>query len=124
MALKKTTFSTLASKFLDDTFKDFRKSIVIKTITETADAQGGYTTAITTHATVNGFVFPMTGKEVITAGGLATDQMSKFMFKPVSGLTTKMKITFDSEDYQIRSIEDVAEANVWIKVIAQKGVAQ
>ena len=124
MAVLKSTFSALADSFLNDTFKDFRVSIDIVELVETPDGQGGFTVAPSTLATVNAFAFPMTGQEKIDAGRLASVQMFKFMFKPVTGLTTKMKIIYNSEDYQIRSTDDIAEAGVWLKVAGELGVTQ
>ena len=125
MAVLKSTFSTLASKFLNDTFKDFAKSFSIIEEVDTDDGQGGSTTELVTFANTIGFIFPMVGKEDVVNGGLYTDQMFKFSLKPVTGLTNKMIISYTdnnsvTSDYKIESIENVAEANVWINVLARK----
>lgn len=126
MAVLRSTFSTLADKFLNDTFADFAKTITIIEEVETPDGQGGTTTARSNFATgVSCFVFPMAGKENVEAGGLYSDQMFKFSMKPVSGLTEKMIILHtnndgDTFDYKIEPFKDIADAGVWVDVIAEK----
>ena len=120
MAVKKASFEKLATKFLNNTFADFAKSIRIVEEIETSDGQGGTTTARVLFASTVCFIFPMAGKENIEAGGLYTDQMFKFSMKPVADLTNKMIIEFDCFDYKIESVEDVVEADVWLNVVAEK----
>lgn len=124
MTVSKARFESLATKFLDDTFKEFRKSFDIVEIVETADSQGGFTKTDTAFATVDGFIFPATGKEKEDSGRLITDQMFKFNFKPVPGFNTKMKIVYLGDDYQVRSIDNLVESDIWLVVMAEKGVAQ
>ena len=123
MALSKSTFDTLGTKFLNDTFADFAKSIRIVEEIETSDGQGGTTTARVLFASTICFIFPMAGKENIEAGGLYSDQMFKFSMKPVSDLTNKMIIEYNDFDYKIESVENVVEADVWLNVIAEKDQA-
>ena len=121
MALSTATFDTLGTKFLNDTFADFAKSIRIVELLRTADGQGGNTTSRVLFSSNVCFIFPMVGQENIEAGGLYTDQDFKFSMKPITDLTNKMIIEYDSFDYKIESVEDVVEAGVWINVIAKKG---
>jgi len=126
MAVLRSTFSTLATKFLNDTFADFAKTITIIEEVETSDGQGGTTTVRTTFAIgIKCFIFPMAGKENVEAGGLYSDQMFKFSMKPVADLTNKMIILYTDNDgndfdYKIESVADIVEADVWIDVIAEK----
>ena len=120
MALTRSTFDTLGTKFINDTFADFAKDIRIIEEVETSDGQGGTTTERILFAATICFIFPMAGKENIEAGGLYTDQMFKFSMKPVSDLTNKMIIEYNGFDYKIESVEDVVEADVWLNVVAEK----
>ena len=124
MAVKKASFEKLATKFLNNTFADFAKSIRIVEEIETSDGQGGTTTARVLFASTICFIFPMAGKEnsigSADRGGIYTDQMFKFSMKPVSDLTNKMIIEYNGFDYKIESVEDVVEADVWLNVIAEK----
>jgi SPP1 family predicted phage head-tail adaptor len=120
MAVLRSTFSSLASKFLNDTFADFAKDISIIEDIETDNGRGGTTTERVSLANTICFIFPMAGKENLESGGLYSDQMFKFSMKPVTDLTNKMIILYNGFDYKIESIEDIVEANVWIDVIAEK----
>jgi len=126
MAVKKATFEKLANKFLNNTFADFAKTINIIEEVETPDGQGGTSTARVTFASaVKCFIFPMSGKENVEAGGLYSDQMFKFSMEPVTGLTEKMIIVYTNNnsitnDYKIEPFKNLVEANVWIDVIAEK----
>lgn len=125
MAVLRSSFSSLASKFLNDTFADFAKDIRILEDIDTADGQGGFTTEQVLFDNTIGFIFPMVGQENVEAGGLYTDKDFKFSMKPVAGLTNKMVISYTdnnlvTNDYKISSILNLAEANVWLDVIAAK----
>ena len=117
-------FISLASKFYSDTFADFKQSIVFKNDVNVSDGQGGTTITYPTFATVDAFIFPLTGKEKVESGRLISDQLYKFLIQPVAGINTTMKITYNSEDYQIRSIKNYVESDVLIEIVCEKGVAQ
>ena len=123
MALSRSTFDTLGTKFINDTFADFAKDIRIIEEIETSDGQGGTTTERILFAANKCFIFPMAGKENVEAGGLYSDQMFKFSMKPVANLTNKMIIEYNEFDYKIESVEDIVEADVWINVVAEKDQA-
>jgi len=118
------SFRDLGNKFLTSTFKDFAKDITIQSLTTAQDGAGGFIDNWSTDTTAKAFVFPATGKEAVELGRLKTDQLYKFELLSVANLSTKMKIVYNAEDYQIRSIQDIAEGNQWSIVFAEKGVAQ
>jgi len=125
MTLTRSKFETLATKFLNDTFADFAKTISIVEDIETDNGRGGSDTSKVAFANTICFIFPLAGRENVEAGGLYSDQMFKFSMKPVTGLTNKMIIRYldnnnTEYNYKIESIEDVVEADVWINVIAEK----
>ena len=133
MSLQTSTFSTLADKFLNETFSAFAKDIQIVEEVESSDGQGGLINDKILFADTVCFIFPMAGKEDLgvrgtNLGGLYTDQMFKFSMKPVDGLTSKMIIRYidnngTENEYRIESIEDVVEADVWLDVIAKKDLS-
>lgn len=118
------TFTTLADEMLNATFDEFNAPVEIFSFTTFDDGQGGETSRLTSFASVDAFIFPMTGTEKIQSGRLITDQLFKCHLKTISGLSTEMKLVYDSEDYQIRSIEDIAQASIWTKLTIEKGVRQ
>ncbi len=128
MSVSAAGFGTLGEKFLNDTFSEFAQSITINELTTTDDDQGGYSESWGVFASVTAFVLPQQG---IGAGGesskfgrLTTEQSYTFHMRPITGITTKMKIVYGGEDYQIRSIKDIAEGDQWLIIKAEKGVAQ
>ena len=128
MSLQTSTFSTLADKFLNETFSAFAKDIQVVEEVESSDGQGGLITDKILFADTVCFIFPIKGDENVNYGGLYTDQMFKFSMKPVDGLTSKMIIRYidnngTENEYRIESIEDVVEADVWIDVIAKKDLS-
>ncbi len=128
MSVSAARFGALGLKFLDDTFSDFAQSVVISELTKTADGQGGYTEVWSTFATVDAFVLKSGAKiaddEKYVHGRIATEAMYKFHISSLAGLTYKMKITHNSEDYQIRAVNDIAASNQWMIIDAERGVAQ
>jgi len=117
-------FGALGLKFLTDTFDDFAQSIVIKSLTKSPDYQGGYSEIWTTFATVDAFVLKQSGGESADYGRVTSDGSYKFHISYLTGLDNTMKITFDSNDYQIRSVNNIADSNQWMILEADKGVAQ
>jgi len=118
------SFISLADKMLNASFKAFNRPVTFEQESQTSDGQGGHASTWSNFASVNVFIFPMKAQEKIQAGRLITDQMFNIHLKPIDGLDTKMKMIYNSEDYQIRSIENIAESDIWLKVTAEKGVAQ
>ncbi len=128
MSVSAAKFGALGLKFLDDTFKDFAQSVVISKLTKTSDGQGGYTEVWSTFATVDAFVLKsgsqVSNDEKNVYGRIATEAMYKFHISYLTGLNNKMKITHNSEDYQIRAVNEIASSNQWMIIDAERGVAQ
>ena len=124
MSVSASQFGALGLKFLTDTFSDFAQSVQISSLTKSPDYQGGYSESWDTFATVDAFVLKQNGKEAFDQGRVLSDSMYKFHISYLTGLDNTMKITLNSEDYQIRSISDIAESNQWMILEAEKGVAQ
>lgn len=100
------------------------KTIAVWTNSEVNDGQGGQILTPILFSSSDGFIFPMKGREKVAAGRLETDQLFKILVFPIVNITTKMKVIYKSEDYNIRSISDVAEDGSLMILIAEKGVAQ
>lgn len=124
MPVSAARFGTLGAKFLSDTFSEFKKTIVINSLVTVADGQGGTTTTWTLYASVEAFIFIDNGMEALDAGRIAASQKLTFQLKPVVGITEKMQIVFNGNDYQIRSIDNIAQVDQWMIIKAEKGVAQ
>ena len=118
-----SSFKSLASSFVNDTFADFTKPFAFESLTEAADGQGGYTTSWLTFATVTGFVKVASGKELILDDHINSEYLRKFNFEYVTGLENNMRILYEGDYYNIHKIQSVQDSTIWIDVIASKSVA-
>lgn len=120
----KQAFTNLADKMLNATFKEFSVPVEFLQESKIYDTQGGYDLGWVTFASADAFIFPQKGSEKIESGRLITDQLFNVHLKPLTGLNVTMKMRYKSEDYEIRSIENIAESDIWLIMTVEKGVAQ
>lgn len=116
-------FKAMANDFVNNEFADFTAAYSFESLTKAPDDQGGYTTSWATFVSVTGFVKPTSGKEMILDDHINTENLKKFSFEYVTGLTNDMRILFSGKYYNIHSIENIQESTVWINVIASESVA-
>ncbi len=117
------SFKTLAAKFVSLTFADFAQDYTFESLTLTPDDQGGFTTTWSTFTTVSGFIKPVSGKEMIVDDHVNTENIKKFSFEWVAGITSDMRILSNGKYYNIHSVASIQESTVWIDVIASESVA-
>mgnify|MGYP003645632261 CR=1 FL=1 len=117
------SFKALANKFVTNTFADFTQPYTFESVTRVPDDQGGYTTTWATFAAVTGFIKPTSGKEMILDDHINTENLKKFSFEYVAGITADMRILFNSKYYNIHSVASIQESTVWVDVIASESVA-
>ena len=121
--LSRESFKRLANQFVTNTFADFTKQFEIQSLVTTPDGQGGFDEQWLSFSNVTGFVSSLDGKESFKDERLSSDYMKKFKFEYIPGIENTMKIIFDGDNYNIRSIVSVQECDIWIEVIAEKDVA-
>ncbi len=103
-----------------------RHQIVIEESVETADGQGGFTTGWQNFATVWAEV-----KAVRSAGSHEAVQdhqvqgvdRYRFTIRPLAGVTSKMRISYDSRLFNIRSVLDLDGTGRFLEILAEEGVA-
>ena len=118
------SFKALANKFVTNTFADFAQPFSFEAPVLTPDDQGGeVVTWPSTFVTVSGFIKPTSGKEMILDDHINTENLKKFSFEHVVGITTDMRILFNTKYYNIHSVASVQESTVWVDVIASESVA-
>lgn len=100
-----------------------RKTVIIESVAETADGQGGFTSVWSTFATVQAEIDYMDGSEAMEAGRLGISQMIKMTFRYQAGITEKMRVVYNSDNMPIKSIVDVDGDNIWINIIVERDVA-
>ncbi len=117
------TFKRLSTKFIEETFADFTQTWDFERLIELPDEQGGYTTNWCKVVAVEGFVSPMDGTQSTKDDQLNTDKMLKFSFKHIDGINESMRILYNAEYYNIRSVTSVVGVDIWIDVLAERSVA-
>jgi SPP1 family predicted phage head-tail adaptor len=100
-----------------------RKTVVIQSVTETPDGQGGFTSVWTTFATVQAEIEYMDGSEAMSSGRLGISQMIKMIFRYQAGITEKMRVVYNSDNMPIRSAINVNAADEWTNLIVERDVA-
>jgi SPP1 family predicted phage head-tail adaptor len=97
---------------------DFQRQVTAPT------ASGGETVVWSSYATAWAHIKPMTGSEKIKFDRLGFEQMMKVVIRFRPDLTTLDKVVYRGNQYQIRSIVNIEEADQWLEIMMEKGVAQ
>lgn len=116
-------FKNLAEKFVTETFEDFTETFTIEESTPTDDGRGGQTDVWTTFATITGFVTPEKGSESLKDDRVDTNQMYKFAFQHIDGVTTEMRVNYNGDLFNITSVESIKDQDIWINVMGNKNKA-
>tara|TARA_R110000787_G_scaffold16_1_gene49 strand:+ start:378 stop:746 length:369 start_codon:yes stop_codon:yes gene_type:complete len=118
-----SSFKSLAKGFVDNTFSDFTQTYTFQSLNKAPDGQGGFTSGWSTFATVTGFVKIDSGREGELDDHIKSEYSRKFSFEFVAGLQNNMRILYNGDIYNIRSINSVQDSTIWIDVMADKDVA-
>ena len=100
-----------------------RKRITIQNETSTPDGAGGFVLAWSDVATVWAEIMPLNGREVFVAQqpeGRVTHRVTLRWF---SGVTTDMRVVFNSRVFNIRSVLNTDERNQWLELMVEEGGA-
>ena len=100
-----------------------RQEVIIQSLIETPDDQGGFTDAWSTFATVQAEVEYMDGSEAIESGRLGVNQLVKLLFRYQSGIDERMRVVFNGDNLPIRSFINVDGRSEWINLIIERDVA-
>ena len=99
-----------------------RLSIQEKQTTETPT--GGQTVAWVEVAKPWAFMKPLNGRERVYANRLNATGDTIATIRYRSGLTESMKAVYRGDEYQIRSIINLEEADEWLQLVLERGVVQ
>tara|TARA_R110000782_G_scaffold123030_3_gene214447 strand:+ start:550 stop:918 length:369 start_codon:yes stop_codon:yes gene_type:complete len=117
------SFQALAKTFVDYTFADFTTTYTFESLSKSDDGQGGFTATWATFANITGFVKIDNGNKGQLDDHIKSDYMRKFSFQYVAGLKDDMRILYDGDYYNIKSINSTQDSVIWINVMAEKAVA-
>lgn len=117
------SFEALAKSFVDNTFAEYTQAYSFEAITKTPDGQGGFTVTWANFANVTGFVKIDSGREGELDDHIKSQYSRKFSFEFIAGLTNDMRILYDGDYYNVRSIKSAQDSTIWIDVLADKDLA-
>ena len=98
-----------------------RHQIIIQSVAETPDASGS-PEVWSTFATVSAAYEPQSGKESMTEDQEQATLTTRFRIRYLSGVTAKMRISFDSRIFDIRSIVDVGGRQKQLHILCGENV--
>lgn len=102
---------------------ELRHRIVIQTLTQSSDSIGGYTTSWSTFATVWASLEPRLGNELFRGERLEDHITHICKIRYYAGVLPKMRISFDSRTFQIKSVIREGEIKEWMTLLLEEGSA-
>lgn len=100
-----------------------RHRIVIEQLVLTSDLQGGFDESWTTFATVWASVEPSSGSERFFSQQIQPVYDHVIMIRSLSGITTTMRVSYDSRIFQIHAVERTdGERGFYMKLRCKEGV--
>ena len=117
------TFKRLANDFITKTFSEFAVDFTVESFVETPDGQGGLTVAWSEFAPLTGFVKTASANEITLDDHIDSLHIKKFSFEYLAGITTKMRIVYLGDEYNIHSVSSIEDSSVWSVLIASRDVA-
>ena len=101
-----------------------RNSITIERLITIPDSIGGSNKAWVTNKTLKAFIKPMSGAETLHSQRLEARLTHRVLIRYVSDILNTDRINYNGRHFQIRSIINVEERNLWIELSCEEGVAQ
>lgn len=86
---------------------DLDRKIVIQTVTESRSGSGAVTDSWSAFATVWAKVRPLSGREYLAAAQINAEVDTEFTIRWLSGVTPKMRISYDGNIYDIEHIAEI-----------------
>ncbi len=104
---------------------DLRKQMTLQAEQQTSDGAGGYALAWVDVATVWADIAPVGGNEYLAAGRLEAQVTHKITLRWRPDITpnASMRLTYGARLFNIRAVLNPGEANRWLSILAQEGVA-
>lgn len=100
----------------------YRHKITIQTPTETLDGFGQAVKSWSTFATPFASVEPLQGREYFSSSQFQAEVTTRVRLHYLSGVTAKMRVSWDGRIYNIQSIINPAERNREMQLMCSEGV--
>lgn len=98
--------------------------IEIYSLSTTKTATGGASDSWAIRDTYYARVEPVSGMESVRFDRLGAHGVTRFIIRYNEDVVESDKIVYKGVDYQIRSIINIEEADLWLEIMGEKGVAQ
>ena len=100
------------------------KRIVLESLTQSKDAEGGMVDSWTTLTTVWAAVANLSGNErrATAHGGEVAEARTEFTIRYRSGLNEKMRVSYAGKKFNIRHIKDYADRHEYLVLTCDTGV--
>ncbi len=99
-------------------------TIIIERTTKTPDGSGGNTVVWNTHKTLRAKITPLSGRERVYAQRLESNITHRILFRYTTDILPSDRINLNGRYFNIRSILNLEEANRFLELSAEEGVAQ
>ena len=99
-----------------------REFVTIQTPTESDDGFGGKTVTWGTFAQVWARIDPITASQKWHANQLEHNVSHKVTIRELAGLTSSMRISWESRIFHVRDFRELGERDRWVEIMAEEGV--
>lgn len=100
----------------------FRHKLTIETPTEIVDSYGQAVKSWSTYSTPFGSVEPLQGREYFASNQFDSEVTVRIRLRHDPGITTRMRVSFDSRLYNIQSIITPAERGREMQLMCSEGL--
>lgn len=105
------------------TIGDLRKQVTIQVESPTTDNAGGYALAWTNLATLWAEIVPVSGQKIYAAEHLEGHITHQITMRYYAGVTTDMRLLYNSRVFNIRLVRNLEEENRWTELLVEEGSA-
>ena len=111
-------------KCCDITPSQLNRKVDLYQLVKTPTATGGFSQSWELVASLWAKIKNMSGTELVRADQLGATAFSDFTIRYRSNIDETMKLAYRGTDYQIRHINNLEEADLWLVIKAERGVSQ
>ena len=106
-------------------FKNPKSQVTYERLQRTPDGQGGYETAWAQVGAFDAVVLPASGTEQLEAQRLESQVSHKILalYDDANGITAADRVLFDGRVFNVEAVTDIAEGEMWLKIMCREGVA-
>lgn len=111
-------------KCCDITPSQLNRKVDLYRLDKTSTPTGGFVEGWVLVSSLWAKIKNMSGTELVRADQLGATAFSDFTIRYRSNIDETMKLVYRDTDYQIRHINNLEEADLWLVIKAERGVSQ